>query len=255
MRCIRVRIPAAPTSFDPPLLLKCGPLLRYTGMKRDKLDGPVSRGSSTEERETWRGSVMIVTVDADSSYEPLPTLRLFHQPMDLLPPPPQQFDGSVGGGLPAEYIDPVAGLPKISRTGSTVYVKPADDLEEGKDVSRIEDDDGLYEVTRTANVPTAYGKADELPGRSPLPVLNKNRLNQRNGRRSGRFQEVRGVRLHAERGVTFWRFNIEVELCESQARIAYRINKAASIGFWVPARGQTMNVMFHSCNGFSLSVE
>ena len=255
MRCIRVRIPAAPTSFDPPLLLKCGPLLRYTGMKRDKLDGPVSRISSTEERETWRGSVMIVTVDAESSYEPLPTLRLFHQPMDLLPPPPQQFDGSVGGGLPAEYIDPVGGLPKMSRTGGTVYVKPADDLEEGKDVSLIEDDDGLYEVTRTANVPTAYGKADELLGRSPLPAMYKNRLNQRNGRRSGRFQEVRGVRLHAERGVTFWRFNLEVELGESQARVAYRINKAASIGFWVPARGQTMNVMFHSCNGFSLSVE
>ena len=255
MRCIRVRIPTVPTSFDPPLLLKCGPLLRYTGMKRDKLDGHVNQTSSAVDRETWRGSVMIVTVDADSSYDPSPTLRLFHQPMDLLPPPPQHFDGSVGGGLPAEYIDPVAGLPKMSRTGGTVYVKPADDLEEGKDVSCIEDDDGLYEVTRTANVPTAYGKANELLGRSPLPVINKNRLDQRNGRRLGGFQEVKGVRLHAERGVTFWRFNLEVELGERQARIAYRINKAASIGFWVPARGHTMNVMFHSCNGFSLSVE
>ncbi|MCJ1389327.1 hypothetical protein MMC18_002183 [Xylographa bjoerkii] len=254
MRSIRVRVPAVPTTFDPPLYLKCGPLLRYTGLKRDKLERAGSRNASVMEHETWRGSVMIVTVDSESTYSPVPTLRLFHQPMDLLPPPPQQFDGVGGEDLPSEYVDPIAGLPKMTRSGSTVYVKPVEDLEEGVDVSRIEDDDGLYEVTRTANVPTSYGKADELLGRSPHPILNKPRASQTNNRRPGKFQEVTGVRLHAERGVTFWRFNLEVELGDNQARIAYRINKAASIGFWVPARGQSMNIMFHSCNGFSLSV-
>ena len=198
---------------------------------------------------------MIVTVDSESTYDPAPTLRLFHQPMDLLPPPPQKFDGTNGEDLPSEYVDPIAGLPKMSRTGGTVYVKPVEDLEEGVDVSRIENDDGLFEVTRTANVPTSYGKADELLGRSPLPALNKKRPAQRSGQQLGKFREVKGVRLHAERGVIFWRFNLEVELGDKQARIAYRINKAASIGFWVPARGQTMNMMFHSCNGFSMSVK
>ncbi|MCJ1396962.1 hypothetical protein MMC11_000154 [Xylographa trunciseda] len=254
MRSIRVRVPAVPTTFDPPLFLKCGPLLRYTGLKRDKLEQPGSRGASVMERETWRGSVMIVTIDSESTYSPIPTLRLFHQPMDLLPPPPQQVDGVGGEDLPSEYVDPIAGLPKMTRSGGTVYVKPVEDLDEGVDVSRIEDDDGLYEVTRTANVPTGYGKADELLGRSPHPILNKNKASQTNNRRPGKFQEVKAVRLHAERGVTFWRFNLEVELGDNQARIAYRINKAASIGFWVPARGQSMNIMFHSCNGFSLSV-
>ncbi|MCJ1378158.1 hypothetical protein MMC17_001254 [Xylographa soralifera] len=254
MRSIRVRAPAVPTIFDPPLFLKCGPLLRYTGLKRDKLERPGSRNASVMERETWRGSVMIVTIDSESTYSPVPTLRLFHQPMDLLPPPPQQFDGVGEEDLPSEYVDPIAGLPKMTRSGGTVYVKPVEDLDEGVDVSRIEDDDGLYEVTRTANVPTGYGKADELLGRSPHPILNKTRASQTNNRRPGKFQEVKGVRLHAERGVTFWRFNMEVELGDNQARIAYRINKAASIGFWVPARGQSMNIMFHSCNGFSLSV-
>ncbi|KAI3475345.1 hypothetical protein L1887_63279 [Cichorium endivia] len=62
-------------------------------------------------------------------------------------------------------------------------------------------------------------------------------------------------RLHAERGLTFWRFNIEVELGPRQTRIAYRINRGPATGFWVPASGETMNIMFHSCNGFSLSVE
>ncbi|KZF25922.1 hypothetical protein L228DRAFT_206194, partial [Xylona heveae TC161] len=70
----------------------------------------------------------------------------------------------------------------------------------------------------------------------------------------GKFRDVKAHRLHTERGVTFWRFNIEVELGEKQARIAYRINRGPAIGFWVPAHGQTMNIMFHSCNGFSSSV-
>ena len=255
MRCIRVRFPADPVAFSPPLLLKCGPLLRYTGLRRDKIDQPSRRGIITVERETWRGSVMIVTTDAQSQYAPVPTLRFFHQPMKLLPPPPQQIDGESGDELPSEYVDPIAGLPRLTRTGGTVYVKPVEDLEEGKDVSKIENDDGLYEETRTANVPTSYGKADELLGRSPLLSLSRNTSGQQERQRSGRPREVKGTRLHAERGVTFWRFNLEVELGDKQARIAYKINKGASVGFWVPARGQTMNIMFHSCNGFSMSVE
>lgn len=255
MRCVRIRVPAVPTTFNPPMLLKCGPLLRYTGMRREKLEHLNNQRPSVAERETWRGSVMIVTEDSESTYDPAPTLRLFHQPMDLLPPPPQNLDGTNGEDLPSEYVDPIAGLPKMSRNGGTVYVKPVEDLEEGVDVSRIENDDGLYEVTRTANVPTSYGKADELLGRNPLPAPNKKKLSQRSGQQLGKVREVQGVRLHAERGVTFWRFNLEVELGDKQARIAYRINKAVSIGFWVPARGQTMNVMFHSCNGFSMSVK
>ena len=251
MRCVRVRIPAAPTTFNPPLYLKCGPLLRYTGLKRENIERGGRQGVR-EERETWRGSVMVVTVDSESSYEPAPTLRLFHQPMELLPALPKKtLDGQEDDYLPAEYIDPIGGLPKITRTGGVVYVKPAEDLDGETDVSRIEDDDGLYEVTRTADVPTKYGKANELLGRSPPPLARK----RRDPKTVGAYREVRGVRLHAERGATFWRFNIEVELGEAQARIGYRINKGASVGFWVPARGQTMNIMFHSCNGFSLSVK
>ena len=249
MRSIRIRTAATPSSFKPRLYLKCGPLLRYAGTKRVRVQTPRSRGgNSITERETWRGSVMIVTVDADSSYEPAPVLRLFSQSMHLLPPPPQQVDGESGEGLPSEYVDPVAGLPKLSRTGNTVYVKPVEDLEEGMDLSLLENDDGLFEETRTAAVPTSYGKGDD-------PPPGRGTLRGKTGSNGGQGQEVRGVRLHAERGVTFWRFNLEVELGEQQARIAYSINQAASVGFWVPAKGQTMNIMFHSCNGFSLSVK
>ena len=250
MRSIRIRPAPEIATFDPPLYLKCGPLLRYTGLKRDRLQMKArSGGSASVERETWRGSVMIVTADADSSYDPVPTLRLFPEPMDILPHPSHNKDAEDGQDLPSEYVDPIAGLPKLSRTGKTVYVKPVDDLEHEKDLSRLENDDGLFEETRTAAVPTAYGTPDFRASTSnPKPV-------RRDGRAAKKGHHVRGHRLHAERGVTFWRFNLEVELGPEQTRIAYSINNSPSIGFWVPARGHSMNVMFHSCNGFSMSVK
>ena len=248
MRSIRIRPVPGVQTFSPPLYLKCGPLLRYTGLKRNKPDS-----ADRSERETWRGSVMIVTTDAESEYEPSPTLRLFPEPMELLPPPPQKVENEDPNELPSEIVDPIAGLPKLSRTGKTVYVKPVDDLgkdEDCRDLSRVEDDDGLFEETRTAAVPTSYGTPDFHHVRNgPQPKTPPRRSNARRG------QLVRGIRLHAERGVTFWRFNLEVELVLEQARVAYSINNGPAVGFWVPARNHTMNVMFHSCNGFSMSVK
>ena len=256
MRSIRIRPAPKTDSFDPPLYLKCGPLLRYTGLKRDRQQGTSSRNAtSTTEREFWRGSVMIVTSDAESTYNPTPTLRVYPEPMDLLPPPPQRVEEDSGYDLPAEYIDPIAGLPKLSRTGKTIYVKPVEDLEQEADLSRVEDDTGLYEETRTAAVPTSYGTPDFRAGRGNPSKTASSNDRHIDVRRSSKGQEVRGIRLHAERGCTFWRFNLEVELVAHQARIAYRINNSASVGFWVPAKGQTMNIMFHSCNGFSASVK
>lgn len=255
MRSIRIRAAPPPAAFNPSLYLKCGPLLRYTGLKRDKLQRAAgSRSQTSTERETWRGSVLIVTVDAESTYTPVPVLQLFPEQIDLLPPPPQQVDQGSGHSLPPEYIDPIAGMPKLSRTGKTVYVKPVEDLEVQIDLSRVEDDTGLFEETRTAVVPSSYGQPSNLPRRD---VSSSSSANTRTGRRDGpsRYQPTKGVRLHAERGVTFWRFNLEIELIERQVRVAYRINNSASVGFWVPARGQTMNIMFHSCNGFSMSVK
>ena len=250
MRSVRIRSAPDLSTFDPPLYLKCGPLLRYTGLKRDRRQMKArSGGTSSIERETWRGSVMIITADADSYYDPVPTLRLFPEPMEILPPPSDNLASDNVEDLPSEYVDPVAGLPKLSRSGKTIYVKPVDDLEHAKDLSRLENDDGLFEETRTAAVPTAYGTPDfRASSTNPKSVRHERRPAKRG-------QQVKGVRLHVERGVTFWRFNLEVELGVKQTRIAYSINNSPSVGFWVPARGQSMNMMFHSCNGFSMSVK
>ncbi|KAI7975106.1 hypothetical protein EIK77_002129 [Talaromyces pinophilus] len=228
--------------FNPLLFLKCGPLLRYLGIRKTTVDGP----QGPTEQEVWRGSVMIVTTDSLSSLETPPTLRLFAQPMDLLPPPPRQINDEEGAHLAPEYVDPVAGLVKLGRDGRALYVKPVDHLEEGVDLSSVESEDGLFESSPS---PIDYG-ADKKG-------VPSNRLHPVNGENSGLYEEIQGFRLYSDpaRDVTFWRFNIEVELGDKQERIAYRINEGPAIGFWVPAKGQSMNIMFHSCNGFSLAVD
>jgi hypothetical protein len=218
-------------------------------MRREKIPSRSTRNGAVSEREIWRGTVMIVTQDSDSSYDIAPTLRLFVQPIELLPPPPAELRDEEA--LSPEYVDPIAGHPKLGRRGETLYVRPVEHLEEEKDLSRDETDEGLFEKTKSPpDVPVPHGATD-LPG----SFASRRRRVEIDGEKVSKYKDVRGLRLHAERGYTFWRFNIEVELRERQQRIAYRINRGPSTGFWVPARGQSMNVMFYSCNGFSKSVK
>jgi hypothetical protein len=226
-----------PTKFKPALHLEAGPLLRYCGLRRERKQGRIPHNAPRPEREIWRGSVMIVTRDTKSSYELAPTLRLFLQPMELLPPPPAQVDGP----LAPEYVDPIAGLPKIGRKGETLYIRPVEHLDEG-DLSREESEEGLFETHRSP----LDGSSDEKPS------YQKSHYD---GEKAKKFQEIRGFRLHAEHGFTFWKFNLEIELRDKQQRIAYRINRGPATGFWVPAKDQAMNIMFHSCNGFSHGVD
>lgn len=243
-----IRVPnfIAPTRFKPPLCLKCGPLLRYCGMRTERIPSRSGRNGPALEREFWRGTVMIVTADDESEYDIAPTLRLFAQPMELLPPPPTE----VRGELPPEYVDPIAGHPKLGRKGETRYVRPAYHLDEGKDHSRDDSDEGLFEKTRSppdSDIPE--GSAD-----APGSFADRRKKSPVDGEKLGKYKDVRGYRLHTERGYTFWRFSVEVELRDKEQRIAYRINRGPATGFWVPAKNQSMNIMFHSCNGFSLSV-
>lgn len=235
---------SGPTRFKPALNLKCGPLLRYCGMRHER-SAARSRAGVSSDKQIWRGSIMIVTEDSESSYEIAPTLRMFVQPIDLLAPPPAELKGEQA--LPPEYVDPIAGIPKLGRRGETLYVRPIEYLEDGVDVSTVEGDGGLFESTRTA--PDSYNDPN-----APGTFASRAKRSAMDGEKLGKYKDVRGFRLHAEKGCTFWRFNLEIELRETQQRIAYRINRGPSIGFWVPSRNESMNVMFHSCNGFSLSV-
>ncbi|KAJ5949555.1 hypothetical protein N7454_001139 [Penicillium verhagenii] len=231
-------------NFEPKLFLQCGPLLRYTGIKKVNATGP----QGTVAKDIWRGSILIVTRDSRSSYKSPPTLRLFSQPMNLLPPPPAEISREDGVQLAPEYIDPTAGLMKVGRDGRPLYVKPVDYLEEEVDLSAVENDDGIYEMS-----PSNGDYKSEGSGQ-PISV---NRIHSVDGETASLHRDIAGVRLYADtaRDVTFWRFSIEVELGTTQQRIAYRINQGPALGFWVPAVGQPMNIMYHSGNGFSPSVD
>ncbi|KAF3919701.1 hypothetical protein ABW20_dc0106433 [Dactylellina cionopaga] len=214
-------IPAVPVSsgFNPPLKVRCGPLLRYTGLRQE--DGI----------EMWRGSILIVTQDDESTYEPIPSIRLFGQ----------------GGELPAEGepADDITAIPAINSVGETVDLRPASDLPENKDMSH---EDKTGDLSLPASLRYNFG-----PAKNP-PKSGSGRF-RKDGERQGKAKEFPAEKIHAERGVTFWRFNIEIELGAHEQRIGYRINNGGTIGFYVPGAHETMNIMFHSCNGFSMAVD
>jgi hypothetical protein len=90
--------------------------------------------------------------------------------------------------------------------------------------------------------------------RSELPIFTES-----NGE-----TEVKGVKLYADLQNVFWRFHIQVEMQEAETHWQYEIpglrfppktKKTDKQSFFVPARNQSMRVMFHSCNGFSVGTD
>jgi hypothetical protein len=68
----------------------------------------------------------------------------------------------------------------------------------------------------------------------------------------GRVTILKAAPIHKERGLTFWRWKVELTLIRQERRLAYTINGSREdIGFWVPAADQPMRIMFYSCNGFT----
>lgn len=176
---------------------------------------------------------MIVTHDHDSDYNTAPVMRIFHQPAELLP-----SQEAVQPGKENES-DPLVGHVKLGRKGQALYVRALHQLEGATDLSRVEDDEGLFEQT-------SYSGQDKDVA---------NRISKVDGEKLQQHRDVRAHRLLTERGVTFWRFLLEIELTEEQQRIAYRINGGPALAFWVPSKHRTMNMMFHSCNGFSHDID
>lgn len=75
---------------------------------------------------------------------------------------------------------------------------------------------------------------------------------------AGDTSEVSANRIFQEYGVSFWRFEISFTLKdEAEQSVTYIVNNDTEhqYTFYIPAYNQTMNVMFHSCNGFSLGVD
>ncbi|KIW10368.1 hypothetical protein PV08_11330 [Exophiala spinifera] len=77
-------------------------------------------------------------------------------------------------------------------------------------------------------------------------------------------QTVEGLKLYQDPGKAFWRFSLQVPLAEAEAKWQYSIpsmrflsdvGKGPSREFVVPAATESMRIMFHSCNGFSVGTD
>ncbi len=79
----------------------------------------------------------------------------------------------------------------------------------------------------------------------------------------GENQEIDGVCLYSDPRSTFWRFDLVVEMRDRAARWAYELpgmryksrTKPQVNHFFVPALDESMRIMFHSCNGFSVGTD
>lgn len=150
-----------PSIFTPKLYVKCGPMLRYVGLRCDGMNPRDARRGSTatakEQREVWRGTVLIVTSDDQSTYDPRPTLRLYVQSIDA-------FVESGG-----------------------------DAFQNGNDTTGTK--------TRRGSTASHWYKKD--------------------GEKRRQFKQIEALKLHADRGVTWWRFSIEVELNDAVRLIVF----------------------------------
>ena len=75
--------------------------------------------------------------------------------------------------------------------------------------------------------------------------------------------DAQGQKLYEDADKTFWRFQVDVPLCISESRWEYAVSvpnaseklEARGGEFLVPALDQSMRIMFHSCNGFSVGTD
>ncbi|PFH57086.1 hypothetical protein XA68_15523 [Ophiocordyceps unilateralis] len=74
---------------------------------------------------------------------------------------------------------------------------------------------------------------------------------------------IDGRRLYSDRRVTFWAFDLIVPLEADEVKYEYRLpdmkfasrHKPHVNAFFVPAVNESMRIMFHSCNGFSVGTD
>lgn len=75
--------------------------------------------------------------------------------------------------------------------------------------------------------------------------------------------EVRGTCLYSDPRNTFWRFDLRVPVEAAETRWEYTLpemrfvskTKPQRNSFCVPAAAESMRIMFHSCNGFSVGTD
>jgi hypothetical protein len=174
------------------------------------------------ENETWYGSVLIVTKGGGSGgNHSIPELRWIVKEKVY-----------IGGAHPREHLENGVGRTNgVSGSSTNGSAKP-------------------YE--------TVNGVGSEVPSMSvPTGTTEMNGV-------SGKETKVLGTKLYSDPANTFWRFNLVVPMQSSEIRIDYEIpgltfpgsqKKTDAQHFFIPAITESMRIMFHSCNGFSVGTD
>ncbi|KAK4155494.1 hypothetical protein C8A00DRAFT_13444, partial [Chaetomidium leptoderma] len=93
-----------------------------------------------------------------------------------------------------------------------------------------------------------------------VPVLEVRKAGGSSGGKGG---EVEGLCLYSDARNTFWRFDVAVDMEATETRWEYELpglrfaseTKPRVNNFFVPALDESMRIMFHSCNGFSVGTD
>ncbi|KAL2400050.1 hypothetical protein ABEF93_004831 [Exophiala dermatitidis] len=101
-----------------------------------------------------------------------------------------------------------------------------------------------------------------------VPTLDLKSLGAWDGRtpaESSQTQTIEGLKLYSDPDKTFWRFSLRVPLARVETKWQYTIpymNFLSDVSlsqplreFVVPASTDSMRIMFHSCNGFSVGTD
>ncbi|KAL2067156.1 hypothetical protein VTL71DRAFT_1580 [Oculimacula yallundae] len=170
------------------------------------------------ENETWFGSVLVITKGGGLGDSPeVPELKLRAAPAG------RQLNDAVSNGN---------GVPQEARGDNNGVVN-------GVDYSNFQQPQ--HDVSRNG-APTNGAST--------------------NGHASNELTS-RGTKLYSDRDNTFWRFDLQVPMHQSELKCEYEIpslvftsgGKTDKQTFYIPAITESMRIMFHSCNGFSVGTD
>ncbi|KAL8295193.1 hypothetical protein RB597_008540 [Gaeumannomyces tritici] len=197
----------------------CGPLLNYRRMERGR----------------WLGSVLVVTRGGGATLPEAPTLVL--RPLGPRHAVPH---GAAATHEAAAQPSAAVGLERVPRNEAGDEVVEVNIPPEGADKDSKD-----------------KAKGTGFPSGGPVADPEAQAAAAKGGER------VQGYCLYSDPRNTFWRFDLDVPVEEFEARWEYtfpglrfhsRTKPQRSI-FHVAAAAESMRIMFHSCNGFSVGTD
>ncbi|KAF4632418.1 hypothetical protein G7Y89_g5706 [Cudoniella acicularis] len=118
------------------------------------------------------------------------------------------------------------------------------------------------EVHGLANgVDYGNGESSTPPAQIPVGESSANGLTN-DGEKAAWEAKVEGTKLYSDPANTFWRFDLQVPMQQSEIQCEYNLSglefstkKGDKQNFFIPAITESMRIMFHSCNGFSVGTD